>query len=71
MTIDELEERLSAVQHRRDDEPGLTFVARSSRGLGVRPTLLQSKANGERVYMVTVGQLRRMIARARAIQATP
>lgn len=67
MTVDELLELLERVEAdgRPDDAPGLTFVARTSRGLGVRPKLLAEHPNGDRVYMITVGQLRRMVAKAK------
>lgn len=68
MTARELKERLGAVEAegRPDDAPALTFVAKSAKGIGVRPTLLSERPSGERVYSVTVKQLRRMVEKAEA-----
>lgn len=66
MTIVELRAHLAACEKegRNDTDFGLVFIARSSRGLGVRPKLLAERENGDRVYSITVAQLRRMIAKA-------
>jgi len=41
-----------------------TLVARTMKGTGVRPEVLTEKANGERIYRITVDQARRLLARA-------
>lgn len=41
-----------------------TLVAPTMKGTGIRPEVLTEKANGERIYRITVDQARRLLARA-------
>lgn len=63
MTSDELRSVLNrAEEEGRDDEDiGLIFVGTTSRGLPVRPRILSESQNGEKVYMITVRQLRKLV----------
>ena len=41
-----------------------TLVAPTMKGTGIRPEVLTEKANGERIYRITVDQARRLLKRA-------
>lgn len=67
MTLDDLkaqEARLAAQEH----PWGFTFVSPGPHGLPIRPELLSENANGERVYRMSLKQLRKLIALAEATQ---
>lgn len=66
MTLGDLRAALERAEGKPDAALALTFVGRSSRGLSVRPMVLEHRADGARVYGVTVAQLRRWVARLEA-----
>lgn len=55
---------------RADDQPGVTVVGGPWRNMGgVRPKIVDQRATGERVYLLTVGQTRKFLAAWDARQA--
>lgn len=56
-----LDKHLGLADERGYDEnrPCLTFTARTSRGLPIRPKVVDQRPNGDKVYMMTVKQARK------------
>lgn len=69
--IQTLESSIAAVE--ANEKPAdfcCTLVAPTMKGTGIRPEVLTEKANGDRIYRITVDQARRLLTRALDAQAT-
>lgn len=66
--VEHLRERIAFAEGRNisEDRPAATFAGRSMAGIGVRAKRVAQNADGINIYMLTLAQCRRLLARTEA-----